>query len=699
MTGLEPVGFRSWAGVASDLPASLPGRWVAIEAAGLDGHSRVRAFVDLRGAPDAVFHQRVFLHRKGRGVFEAVLFVPREAATIALGVQGALRSPDRARLSEPRPIGAGRAALRLFRRDPARFASVPGAAVRGVAGARAALRSAQAAVIGGCERDALDHHGWFEIFSTWLRTDPAGELGLGPDAARISMLVFDPGDDRAASAATRRGISRQTVPVGAATVRPGQDWRRVLDTPGLASCEYVGLLQAGEVPVPHAARLAGLLLAQAGRPALATSDLDRLGRGGHRSEPRFLPTPNHALMLSGTLAQGLWLVRRDALLAHAGRAGDAAPEASGADGVRLALWLTRRRAGEPDGIRLPHILAGTAAGTRRSPPGAMAAIVRDHLERAHLPFTVQAGVPLRLDPAPGPDPIPVTAIVPSTLRAPHAARCIDAILRDTGGVALEIVVAVAQPEPLDEAQRTVAARLEAAHPNLRVEHLPCPRFNFAWTVNRIAEGVDPGRHVLLLNDDVSPLDRDWLVRMSMHLADPRVGAVGAKLFYPFGTVQHGGIVMGLAGLCEHAFRHAPGDTRGPDDRACLPQRLLAATGACLLVRGSVMRAVGGMDEGYPSAFNDVDLCLRIDESGHEVVMEAGAHLTHHELLTYGAHHAGERAAFLDAEVARMRARWPDAIADDRYYSPNLDLRPEHAFEPACPPRRPGGRIARRGTAS
>ncbi|WP_376087997.1 glycosyltransferase family 2 protein [Roseomonas sp. CCTCC AB2023176] len=173
------------------------------------------------------------------------------------------------------------------------------------------------------------------------------------------------------------------------------------------------------------------------------------------------------------------------------------------------------------------------------------------------------------------------------------------------------------------------------------------------------------------------------------LADPRVGAVGVRLLYPTGTVQHGGVIIGLSGLCDHAHRGLPGDDPGYAHRAVLPQELSAVTAACMLVRREAYDAVGGMDEGYPSAFNDVDLCLRIGEAGHRVVYDGAVTLHHHELQTYGNHYAGERAAHQAAEVARMRARWAPLVAEDPFHNPNLSLEFGREWEPAFPPRAPG----------
>ncbi|HEX8927889.1 MAG TPA: glycosyltransferase family 2 protein, partial [Actinomycetota bacterium] len=319
-----------------------------------------------------------------------------------------------------------------------------------------------------------------------------------------------------------------------------------------------------------------------------------------------------------------------------------------------------------------------------APPGELARIVGAHFRRAGLPFEAGAPAwPLRARPLPRPGRI--TAVVPSALRSDEAERCIKAALAGTRHADFELVVAVSQPGPLDAAQRAAAARIEAADGRARVLPLRAERFNFSWVNNRVIADT-AGEHVLLLNDDVVPIEPGWLDAMAAHLADPAVGAVGAKLLYPGGAVQHGGVIMGMGGLCDHANRHLDGDAPGYAWRAVLAQELSAVTGACMLVRRRALERVGGLDEEYPSAFNDVDLCLRLREAGYSVVFAPEALLHHHELRTYGSHYAGERAQFHGREVARIRARWAGVIAEDPFHSPNLDLATGREWEPAFPPR-------------
>ena len=674
---MRKVGFRAYAGEACGLPAALRDGWVGIVADGLTGPGRVVAFIDIGHEPDAngdARREEILLRQAGRGRFVAVWFLAASARSIRLVAYGRLDAAGSVALGRPRRIGPIQAAVRLL----ARPGGLPRLLARGAVGPaalKARLRETQAAVIG--DRRALsDYASWIATFATWSAADIAEPL----HAPSIGLLVFARSVDRPAMQATLGSLGTHA---SFRVVGGDAGWRDALMELPADAAGYVGIVQAGEVLTPHAISLARALLPRLGAPAFAIADEDRLDGSGRRTSPSFRPVPNHALMLSGTLARGLWLVRRD-VLEEFGRT--VADRIDWAELLRLELWLRCREAGGDGGRRLPHILSSARPDAERAPADAVASVIGAHLGRSALAFRAVPSWPVRLQPLPRQHGRPVTAVVPSTLTALHAARCLEAFLSGTDHPDFAMVVVVAQKEPLGPEQRAVAERLAAAHPNCRIVHRSVAAFNFAQAVNHgAAEASARDGDILLLNDDVEPTAPDWLARMAAHLTDPRVGIVGARLLYPDGSMQHGGIVMGLAGFCEHAFRHLPAGSTGYDWRAVLPQRLLAATGACLLVSAGTWRAVGGMDETYPSAFNDVDLCLRAGEAGAEVVL-SDATLIHHELQTYGSHYAGERAPFERAEVGRMRRRWAAVIASDPYYSPNLDPFPGREWTACFPPR-------------
>ena len=514
---------------------------------------------------------------------------------------------------------------------------------------------------------------WARCFDAWPSEPPPGTA-----QASVAALVFqhDPGA-AAPLDATLASLDCQGIKLAYAvlTAKQSAAWRQA--AAGL-SADYIALLQAGEVLPPHAAWLAGAELRRLGDPAIALADQDVVRVDGVREDPTFRPAPNRALMLSGTQTRGVWFVRRDVLLAYPD---DGDP--GWAECLRLEVWLQWHEAGGRDSRRIAAVLTHRRADAEAAPAAVLAAAVNAHLARTRMPLAAQTGFPLVLR-SNAPGTTTVSIVVPSTLRSPLVRRCLHSVLESTAYDRMELVVGVSQPSPLDPMQRQVASDI-AGDARARVMHLARPSFNFSEVCNTLAAATS-GEMILLLNDDVSVIASNWLQEMVAQLADPAVGIVGAKLLYPDDTVQHGGVIMGLAGLCDHAHRNLPRASAGYDHRALLAQELSAVTAACLLVRRSVFEQVGGLDPSYPSAFNDVDFCLRVREAGYGVVFAPAAELTHHEMQTYGSHYSGDRAPFQAAEIARMRRRWAGVVAEDPFHNPNLELAPGREWHPAFPPR-------------
>jgi GT2 family glycosyltransferase len=140
-----------------------------------------------------------------------------------------------------------------------------------------------------------------------------------------------------------------------------------------------------------------------------------------------------------------------------------------------------------------------------------------------------------------------------------------------------------------------------------------------------------GDYLCLLNNDIEITDENWLSAMVRQAVRPGVGAVGAKLLYPDGTIQHAGVVIGLGQAAGHAHRFQKDSDPGYFLRAHVPHRVSAVTGACLLVGKEQFWEVGGLDEsGFAVAFNDVDLCMKLQAAGYHNIYEPRATLIHHE---------------------------------------------------------------------
>ena len=314
---------------------------------------------------------------------------------------------------------------------------------------------------------------------------------------------------------------------------------------------------------------------------------------------------------------------------------------------RAALGLAARAA--------PGLLGTLGRGLIRAPSG-LPARLRARLAEAAAPAPPSAAVP-RIRPA-APTELPsVSLIVPTPGRGRAAHACLDAVLARTRYADFELILVVAQPDPPDAAQRRFLARL-GRDQRVRVVLAPMAAFNFAAACNRGA-AVARGALLCLLNDDVTPRAPHWLATMAGHLADPGVGVVGARLLYPDGTVQHAGVALCADGTGRHLDRFRPARAPGVARAA---HEVAAVTGACLLTPRALWDRLGGLDESFATAFNDLDYCLRARATGARVVLAAEAELTHAESRSFRRHYRPDEAARNQADRARLLARFPAAFA-------------------------------------
>jgi GT2 family glycosyltransferase len=187
-------------------------------------------------------------------------------------------------------------------------------------------------------------------------------------------------------------------------------------------------------------------------------------------------------------------------------------------------------------------------------------------------------------------------------------------------------------------------------------------FNFA-AMNNLGARHATGDVLVFMNDDVEPLDSEWLTALLAHANRREVGAVGAKLIYPSGAIQHAGIVIGIMEGAGHLHRN----TFGSPYWNWLPftRNVSAVTGACLAIRKSVFEELGGFDASFPANYNDVDLCLRARQAGYEVIVEPAAVLRHYECQS---RQAGVRLE----ERYLFEQRWAAWLErGDPFYSPHL----------------------------
>ena len=255
---------------------------------------------------------------------------------------------------------------------------------------------------------------------------------------------------------------------------------------------------------------------------------------------------------------------------------------------------------------------------------------------------------------------PVCIIIPTRDRADLLRACIDGLIDRTRYPNPEILV-VDNDSKSDDTHAYLSNLQD--HGVARVLRYPGP-FNYAAISNRAAETSD-AEILLFLNNDTSVIHEDWLSEMVSLAVQPAVGCVGAKLLYADDTIQHAGIILGGRDFACHAFAGRPRYGAGRQDR----RQVSAVTGACLAIRRESYEAVGGMDEKLPVAYNDIDLCLKVEATGCRNVFTPFAELYHYEAKSRGRTDTLWKRLRLARERRYMRRKWGRRIDSDPYFYP------------------------------
>ena len=213
-------------------------------------------------------------------------------------------------------------------------------------------------------------------------------------------------------------------------------------------------------------------------------------------------------------------------------------------------------------------------------------------------------------------------------------------------------------------------KIEKEHDNVKVVYWEAG-FNYS-AINNFGFKFAKGDYIMLLNNDVELITPDIFQSMLGFCMRPEVGIVGAKLLYNDHTVQHAGVLVGAGGLADHVFKGIHEDDPGYMGRAISSQDVSAVTAACLLVKRSVYEEVGGLEDEFQVAFNDVDFCLKVRKAGYLIVYDADVKLFHYESKSRGMEDTTERFIRFGNEMMLLNSKW-DILSTfvDPYYNPNL----------------------------
>ena len=264
----------------------------------------------------------------------------------------------------------------------------------------------------------------------------------------------------------------------------------------------------------------------------------------------------------------------------------------------------------------------------------------------------------------------VTILIPNKDQVETLANCLSSIYEKTDYPYFEILVV----ENNSEKEETFAyyEKMKQEHENFHVVTYQ-GGFNYS-AINNFGVRHAKGEYLLFLNNDTEVISPFWIREMLGFCQREDTAAVGAKLFYPDGLVQHCGVVVGIANYAGHVQNFKTRRDNGYFGRLRAVQDISAVTAACMLVKRSVFEEIGGFDESFEVAFNDVDLCLRIRETGKLIVQDPNVELYHYESKSRGYENTPEKLARFKGEVIRFRKRWKAFLEKgDPYYSPNLTL--------------------------
>ncbi len=269
----------------------------------------------------------------------------------------------------------------------------------------------------------------------------------------------------------------------------------------------------------------------------------------------------------------------------------------------------------------------------------------------------------------------VSILIPNKDHAGDLRRCVDSILEKSTYENYEILII--ENNSTTQEIRDYYAEL-AGHPKIRIETWE-GEFNYS-KINNFGASKAKGEYLLLLNNDTQVITLDWIEELLMYAQRDDVACVGAKLYYEDYTIQHAGIVIGLGAhrTAGHTHYRINKENLGYMGKLCYAQDVSAVTGACMMVKKERYDRVGGLDESFTVALNDVDFCLRMRALGYLNVFTPFAELFHYESVSRGSdveRAADEKKARrYEEEAAHFREKWKAELeAGDPYFNPNFSL--------------------------
>lgn len=431
----------------------------------------------------------------------------------------------------------------------------------------------------------------------------------------------------------------------------------------LPNAGYTFFLNSGDTLTPQSIEL---MMAMRAKSGVTYCDTDFETVKGQRISPNFLPAWNPDLQLSSAYVSTGVLIDNTLLKKSVFRAETIA-------GMVSEIWLRNK---ELSVVHLPFTLLHRrqdrhleAEIERLEDIGEVLKVCSDATCQLDKSLVInQIHWPIVSEPL-------VSLIIPTKNGKALVKASIESILNKTTYQNFEILLI---DNGSDDEESLEYFEHLSLHPKIRVLKYP-GEFNYSAINNFGAQHVSENSSIIgLINNDIEVISSAWLTNMVSHALRDDVGCVGAKLIYSDGRIQHAGVILGYGGGAGHAHKYFPRAHPGYMKRLVATQNFSAVTAACLLVKRPLFDVVEGLNEtDLAVAFNDVDFCLRVSQTGVRNVYCAEAELYHHESISRGHDHAPEKAARFNRELTYLKRSWADYISNDPAYSPNLTLRREN----------------------
>jgi predicted O-linked N-acetylglucosamine transferase (SPINDLY family)/GT2 family glycosyltransferase/ubiquinone/menaquinone biosynthesis C-methylase UbiE len=262
----------------------------------------------------------------------------------------------------------------------------------------------------------------------------------------------------------------------------------------------------------------------------------------------------------------------------------------------------------------------------------------------------------------------VSILIPTKDRVDLLEKCITSIFATIEHNNFQVII-------IDNESREKCSHtyLDKIKKDKRTQIVSVPgEFNYSKLNNLVVEKAK-GEILLLLNNDIEAISKGWFEEMLSFAMRPEIGCVGAKLLYPDGRLQHGGVIVGLGGGAGHSHKFAGRGSRGYSGHLCVARNVSAVTAACMMVRKEIYKKAGGLDElRLKVAFNDVDFSLRVEKLGYRNLWTPFAELVHHESATRGNdQETTQKRNRSYKEIISLQNRWCLKSYDDPHYNTNL----------------------------